>query len=193
MVKAGVVRAFVASMFAITTAAAGLAVTASAAGAGPAPPPNCTVTVMPAERLEAAPQSEPRHCATLEVTKVVTGTPAPETTFTVGVDCAEVDVKSTTLPDASAADALPPGQTPPFTTTLTFPAQGGAQDVFLAAEGDCTVTETPSPGCTLTSIDPVETHIDRSVEFPVTVTNDCQSQAPEQAAVAVVVAPRFTG
>jgi len=194
MTKAGAVRAFVVSLFAISTAAAGLAMTASAAGAG-VPEPNCEVPVKPAQSLEAPPQSEPRHCATLEVTKVVTGTPVPGTTFAVGVDCARANVNQPiTLPDASA-DALPPGQFPPFTTTLTFQAQGGTQNVFLAAEGDCTVTETPPPGCTLTSIDPVETQVRQSVEYPVTVTNDCQPQpqAPAQAAVAVVVAPSFTG
>ena len=34
--------------------------------------------------------SFPSHCATLEVTKVVTGTPPPGTEFSVGVDCGPV-------------------------------------------------------------------------------------------------------
>jgi len=188
MTKASGVRGIVASMFAISTAAAGLALGTSAAGAGPAPP-NCTVTVMPFSVQTAPPETEPSHCATLELTKVVTGAPAPGTTFTVGVDCAA---------PKEMADALPPGQTAPFTDTLTFPANGGTQNVFITEPGgDCTVTETPPAGCTLTSIDPVKTHVDKADVFPVTVTNDCaappQPQAPAQAAVAVVVAPRFTG
>ena len=50
MTKALAVRGIVASMFAISTAAAGLAVATSAAGAQAAPPPNCTV---PPERIAA--------------------------------------------------------------------------------------------------------------------------------------------
>jgi len=195
MTKASVVRGIVASMFAISTAAAGLALGTSAAGAGAPAAPNCTVTVSPFSVQDVPPETEPSHCATLEVTKVVTGAPADGTTFTVGVDCVLVK-KLPPSPDGAAADALPPGQTPPFTTTLTFPANGGTQDVFITEPGgDCTVTETPPPGCTLTSIDPVTTHIDKADVFPVTVTNDCPAppQTPAQAAVAVVVAPRFTG
>jgi hypothetical protein len=196
MTKTSVVRGIVASMFAISTAAAGLALGTTAAGASEPPPPNCEVTPQPAVQT-LTPQPEPAHCATLKVTKVVTGSPAPGTTFNVGVDC-EVVKEPPMSPDGAGADALPPGQNPPFTTTLTFPAQGGTQDVFIASESECTVTETPPPGCTLTSIDPEKTAVNAPVEFPVTVTNDCpppppQAAAPAQPAAAVVVVPRFTG
>jgi uncharacterized protein DUF5979 len=180
-------------MFAISTAAAGLAVGTSAAGAG-VPPPNCTLPPEEAAAAVPTPEPEPGHCATLRVTKVVTGAPAPGTTFAVGVDCAKREEEKEPI----AADALPPGQKAPFTTTLTFPATGGTQDVLITEPGgDCTVTETPPPGCTLTSIDPVTTHVDAPKEFPVTVTNDCPPAPPLAAAPApaavVVEAPRFTG
>jgi hypothetical protein len=187
MTKAAVVRGIVASVFAISTAAAGLAVATTAAGAQvAAPPPNCTVP--PKEDAATVPTPEPARCATLEVTKVVTGAPAPGTTFAVVVDCVPVEVPR--------AEALPPGQTPPFTTTLTFPATGGTQDVFITRSSDCTTTETPPPPCTLTSIDPVTTQVRNDIVYPVTVTNDCPpppTPPPPPAAVAVVQAPRFTG
>ena len=191
MTRSFVVRGVLAGMFAVSTAAAGLAVTASAAGAGPAPPPppNCTVPVKEAAATVPTSDTEPGRCATLRVTKTVTGAPAPQTTFAVVVDCVPVEVPR-------AADALPPGQTPPFTTTLTFPATGGTQDVLITRTSDCTSSETPPPGCTLTSIDPVTTHVRQDIVYPVTVTNDCPPPAPEPAAapaVAVVQAPRFTG
>ena len=89
---------------------------------------------------------------------------------------------------------MPPGQTPPFTDTLTFPATGGTQDVFITRSSDCTTSETPPPGCTLTSIDPVKTEVRDDIVYPVTVTNDCPPPEPAAApAAAVVVAPRFTG
>lgn len=176
-------------MFAISTAAAGLAVATSAAGAGPAPPPNCTVPVKEAAAPVTTSDTEPGRCATLRVTKTVTGAPAPQTTFAIVVDCVPVEVPR-------AADALPPGQTPPFTDTLTFPATGGTQDVFITRSSDCTTSETPPPGCTLTSIDPVTTEVRDDIVYPVTVTNDCPPPPPEPAAApaaAVVEAPRFTG
>jgi len=189
MFKASVVRGVVASVFVISAAAAGLAVATSAAGAQPAPPPpNCTVPVKEATPVTTS-DTEPGRCATLRVTKTVTGAPAPQTTFAVVVDCVPVEVPR-------AADALPPGQVPPFTTTLTFPATGGTQDVLITRTSDCTTSETPPPGCTLTSIDPVTTHVRQDIVYPVTVTNDCPPPAPEPAAapaVAVVQAPRFTG
>ena len=178
----------------ISTTAAGLGLALCNAGAG-VPSDNCTGP--PLERRSAdVIQPEPQRCATLEVTKVVTGTPAPGTTFGVGVDCVPVEIKPIT-PAPAAADALPPGQTPPFTTTLTFPATGGTQDVLITRASDCTVTETPPPGCTLTSIDPVKTEIRSDIVYPVTVTNDCppppMQPAPAPAAVAVVQVPSFTG
>jgi hypothetical protein len=100
------------------------------------------------------------------------------------------------IDEISAQQELPPGQTAPFTTTLTFPEAGGTQSVFITRPGgDCTVSETPPPGCTLTSIDPVTTHVDRDAVFPVTVTNDCPPPPERAAAPAVAVegAPRFAG
>jgi len=187
MTRSFVVRGVLAGMFAVSTAAAGLAVATSAAGAQPAPPPpNCTVPVKEATPVTTS-DTEPGRCATLRVTKTVTGAPAPQTTFAIVVDCVPVEVPR-------AADALPPGQTPPFTDTLTFPATGGTQDVFITRSSDCTTSETPPPGCTLTSIDPVKTEVRDDIVYPVTVTNDCPPPEPAAApAAAVVVAPRFTG
>jgi len=199
MFKASVVRGVVASVFAISAAAAGLAGATSAA-AGPAPeppPPNCTLPPPTDTGATVAPVPRDGRCATLRVTKTVTGTPAPGTTFSVVVDCALVEKMGTIpAPEASAADALPPGQDPPFTTTLTFPANGGTQDVLITRSSDCTTTETPPPGCTLTSIDPVTTEVRDDIVYPVTVTNDCPPPPSEPAAAAaapVVEAPRFTG
>jgi hypothetical protein len=199
MFKASVVRGVVASMFAIGAAAAGLAgATSAAAGPAPAPPPNCTVPPSTdGAGATIAPVPRDTRCATLEVTKTVTGTPAPGTTFSIVVDCALVEKDGMMpAPEASAADALPPGQAPPFTTTLTFPANGGTQDVLITRSSDCTTSETPPPGCTLTSIDPVTTEVRDRIVYPVTVTNDCTPPPPDPgaaAAVAVVEAPRFTG
>jgi hypothetical protein len=77
------------------------------------------------------------------------------------------------------------------------PATGGTQDVFITPSSDCTTSETPLPGCTLTSIDPVTIHVREAIVYPVTVTNDCPAPPPtttaSPAAVAVVQTPRFTG
>ena len=194
MTRVSVVHGIVAVAFTISTTAAGLGLAVSSAGAG-VPSDNCTGPP-PVQPQAADIQPVPQRCATLEITKVVTGEPAPETTFAVGVDCAPVEIKPVS-PAPATADALPPGQTPPFTTTLTFPASGGTQDVLITKPSDCTVTETPPPGCTLTSIDPVKTEIRSAIVYPVTVTNDCppppMQPAPAPAAVAVVQVPRFTG
>ena len=74
---------------------------------------------------------------------------------------------------ASAQQAPPEGQIPPFTTTLTFPENGGTQSVFVTRESDCTGTEAPRPGCTLRSIDPGTTEIRSPIPYGVTVTNNC--------------------
>ena len=90
-------------------------------------------------------------CAELEVTKTVTGTPAPApppgTTFAVVVDCVPVERDGMRPPtDGVTSQQLPQGQTPPFTTTLTFPENGGTQSVFIDRPSDCTVSETPPAG-----------------------------------------------
>jgi hypothetical protein len=97
-------------------------------------------------------------------------------------------------PDPAGRDTaqqLPQGQTPPFTTTLVFPAEGGTQSVFIDRQSECTVSETPPPGCTLTFIDPETTQIESPILYPVTVSNNCDP--PVEPAVAVVEVPRFTG
>ena len=88
-----------------------------------------------------------------------------------------------------------PERWPPFTTTLAFPADGGTQSVFIDRQSECTVSETPPPGCTLSSIDPVTTEIEDPILYPVTVTNNCDPGQPAEpeAAAAVVEQPRFTG
>jgi len=103
------------------------------------------------------------QCAQLEVTKTVTGTPAPApppgTTYAVVVDCVPVESREMRPTDGVGVQQLPEGQSPPFTTTLTFPEGGGRQSVFIDRPSDCTVTEAPPPGCTLTPVDPGTTEI----------------------------------
>lgn len=190
------VRAIVASVFVTGTAAVGLVVGAGSAGAGNGDGIQCEVQgdngdtiIIPTQDGRVA------QCAQLEVTKVVTGTPspspAPGTTFAVVVDCVPTEEDGMVPRDGAGAQQLPQGQTPPFTTTLTFPAEGGTQSVFIDRPADCTVSETPPPGCTLTFIDPETTEIRQPILYPVTVSNNCDPAA--QPAVAVVEAPRFTG
>ncbi|HMF04171.1 MAG TPA: DUF5979 domain-containing protein [Acidimicrobiia bacterium] len=199
------VRGIVASVFVIGAVTAGFAVTAMSVGAGVVQPPDGTApdggircrgdaVVAPA----APPDGEAgRSCAQLEITKTVTGTPAPApppgTTYAVKVDCVPVEVERMgPLPtDGVTAQQLPEALSPPFTTTLTFPENGGTQSVFVDRPSDCTVTESPPPGCTLTSIDPGTTEIRNPILYGVTVTNNCDPRV--EAAVAVVEAPRFTG
>jgi hypothetical protein len=182
-------------MFVVGAATVGFAASAVSAGAG--------VSGIPCEGEQdgvlVPAQAQPaQSCAQLEVTKVVTGTPAPGpapgTTFDVVVNC--VPVERRMLPpstDGATAQQLPQGQTPPFTTTLTFPEGGGTQSVFITRSADCAVTEAAPAGCTLTSIDPVVTQVRQPVMYPVTVTNNCDPPVEVQPAAAVVETPRFTG
>jgi hypothetical protein len=189
------VRGIVAGVFVIGAATVGVAINAMPAGAGR--------EGIPCEVEDGGPMVIPsqdgrvQSCAQLEVTKVVTGTPspspAPGTTFAVVVDCVPIN-EDGIMPaptDGASAQQAPPGQTPPFTTTLTFPEGGGTQSVFIDRRSDCTVTEAPPPGCTLTSIDPGTTQIEDPILYPVTVTNNCDPAV--EAAAAVVEVPRFTG
>jgi hypothetical protein len=145
----------------------------------------------------APPDGRTQECAQLEITKRVTGTPVPSpppgTTYSVAVYCVPVDIKPTTMPpiDGAGAQQLPEAQTPPFTTTLTFPADGGTQSVFIDRPSDCTVSESPPPGCSLRSIDPEATEVRQATLYGVTVTNNCDPAV--EAALAVVQEPRFTG
>src|SRR5262249_36509512 len=83
----------------------------------------------------------------------------PSTTYAVVVDCVPVERREMRPTDGVGVQQLPEGQSPPFTTTLTFPEGGGTQSVFIDRPSDCTVTEAPPPGCTLTSVDPGTTEI----------------------------------
>jgi len=196
------VRGIVASVFVIGAATVGVAINAMPAGAGREGIP-CEVEggddTVP-ERVAPAQDGRVTSCAQLEVTKVVTGTPspspAPGTTFAVVVDCVPIN-EDGIMPapaDGASAQQAPPGQSPPFTTTLTFPEGGGTQSVFVDRRSDCTVSETPPAGCTLSSIDPVTTQIESPILYPVTVTNNCDPPVEAaQAAEAVVGVPTFTG
>jgi Domain of unknown function (DUF5979) len=191
------VRGVVAGVFAIGAATIGVAINAVPAGAGvegiqcEAPNgDNGGPIVLPEQNGRG------ESCAQLEVTKVVTGTPAaspaPGTTFSVVVDCMPVERDGMGPPtDGVTSQQLPQAESPPFTTTLTFPAGGGTQSVFIDRPSDCTVTEAPPPGCTLTSIDPGTTEIRSPLLHSVDVTNNCDPAV--EAAAAVVEVPRFTG
>ena len=74
-------------------------------------------------------------------------------------------------------DGLPPAEPVPFTKTLTFPEGGGTQTIFMGEPGLCTITETPPAGCTLVSINPPTVDAIDTIEYPVTVTNDCVAAA----------------
>ena len=198
-------RAVVASMFVIGSATVGVAMSAGSVGAGVTPPDGdgegipCEVEEGnggPGPAPAPAQNGRVESCAQFDVTKVVTGTPAPApppgTTFSVVVDCVPTE-RDGMVPiprDGILAQQLPQGQSPPFTTTLTFPEGGGTQSVFIDRPSDCTVSETPPPGCTLTSIDPGTTEIRSPTLHSVRVTNNCD---PPQPAVAVAEVPRFTG
>lgn len=191
------VRGIVAGMFMVGAASVGFAASGVSAGAGVdgirCEAPEDGIIVAPAQDGRVA------SCAQLEVTKVVTGTPAPGpapgTTFEVVVDCVPVRDGMRPPTDGVTPQQLPQGQTPPFTTTLTFPEGGGTQSVFITRGADCAVTEAPPAGCTLTSIDPVVTQVRQPVMYPVTVTNNCDppAQPTVQPAAAVVGTPLFTG
>ncbi len=160
-----------------------LAIEAAPSGAGK-PPSNCEATPPMTQEVEAA--LEATACATVEVTKVVTGTAPPGTTFPVRVVCPEGE---------TAAQALPQADGPPVDKTLTFPAEGGTQSILLDAATDCTITETAPPGCMLVSIDPPTVTVGSDdVLFErvlsVTVINDCEFAA---APAAIAAAPTFTG
>ena len=192
------VRGVVASVFVMSVAAAGFAVVAPSAEAG-AQGIQCEVEdgdgVIP-EPVVPMQDGRETSCAQLEVTKTVTGTPAPApppgTTYSVVVDCVPLERDGMGPPtDGATAQQLPQGQSPPFTTTLTFPEGGGTQSVFVDRSSDCTVSEAPPPGCTLTSIDPGTTEIREPILYPVTVTNNCDPAV--EPAAAVVETPSFTG
>ena len=161
---------------------------ASGAPTGTTLTPNCTL--VNTDEVGVA-VSIPGSCATLEVTKVVTGAVPAGTTFPVQVVCG---VQSNEV----GAEGLPPVDELPVNKTLPFLEGGGTESVFLFFEGAtvCTISETPPPGCTLVSIDPAtvpvnDTAVDSGTVFTVTVTNDCE--VPPAPAAAVAAVPTFTG
>ena len=159
-----------------------LAVEAGPSGAGPEPS-NCLLRASDSGELEGA------RCATLEVTKVVTGTTAPDTTFPVVVDCVPINGGGEPMGEVDAAgNGLPVGEVAPFDKTLIFPAGGGTQTIVMKVRAVCTISETPQPGCTLVSINPPTVEVTDDIVYPVTVTNNC-----EVAAEAVAAVPTFTG
>ena len=217
-------RGIVASLFLVSIASVGVVVTVAPAGAGTnGDQPNCREehennnTDGVVGDATTSFMKKGRHCATLEVTKVVTGTPQasppPGTQFTVHVSCVKVEDETDAL-QFDGFDNLPIGEKPPIEKDLTFPSNGGTQEVLVITSQrhpiECTTSETPPAGCTLTSIDKVTTELGgRSVNtavasqpepdvHPVTVTNNCDpplepAGAQASVAVAVVTAPRFTG
>ena len=176
--------------------------------------PNCVVDNLfngvPAEEVGPAvpaPRLSPAFCTEVEVTKVVTGDPAPGTTFDVVVECEEpilnggpieFDTGAAVLPD------LPEGLLGPFEETLTFGEEGGTQTLLVGGGSNCTVSEVAPPGCQLVNINPDEFEIDYLLFFngtaqvqpvpgsvlAVTVTNDCP---PLEDPPVVIVTPTFTG
>ena len=195
------VRGVVASVFVMSVTAAGLVIAAPSAGAGVGGI-QCEVEEDGQDDVAPVQDGQVASCAQLEVTKVVTGTPAPSpalgTTFDVVVDCVPTerdgrdgDGMDGAPADGASAQQAPQGQAPPFTTTLTFPEGGGTQSVFIDRPSECAVSETPPAGCTLSSIDPATTAIEEPILYPVTVTNNCDP--PVVAAEAVVGVPTFTG
>ena len=160
----------------------GLVVVGGVFGGGASGAPNATAGTVPNCEFIAGPTTSTTIvetvCAELKVTKVVTGTAPPGTTFPVVVDCQEL-----------IEMALPPGNQAPFMQTLTFPEGGGMESIFITEPGAmCTISETPPPGCTLVSINPPTVEIGAAALHTVTVTNNC-----EVAAEAVAAVPTFTG
>ena len=190
------------------------ALSALPAGAGRLEP-NCIVENLPiplgAEVGPAQPEIPlflPAACTDVEVTKVVTGDPAPGTTFDVVVACEAPDLSIPFENDTQANSPLPDlpeGIVGPFEVTLTFGEEGGTQTLLVGGGSNCTVSEVAPPGCELVNINPDEFEIEY---FPtvtgstqvqpepgsvlaVTVTNDCPAAAAAPAAVEVT--PTFTG
>ena len=146
-------------------------------------------------------------CTEVEVTKVVTGDPAPGTTFDVVVECEEpiIDLRLENGTGAAVLPDLPEGLLGPFEETLTFGEEGGTQTLLVGGGSNCTVSEVAPPGCELVNINPDEFEIEYFPFFngttqvqpepgsvlAVTVTNDCQAAAASPAAVEVT--PTFTG
>ena len=148
---------------------------------GAQPPPNCEGVLI--SEVGAATEVD-KNCATIEVTKVVTGTAPPGTTFPVLVVCSVREL---------SAQVLPPADGPPVNKTLNL-AAGETQIILLDFPTECTITETAPPGCTLVSISPPTVDIQTPIAYPVTVTNNCEfSAAPAAIAAPVPAAPTFTG
>jgi hypothetical protein len=195
------VRGIVAGLFLMSIASVGVIATMAPAGAGidGGEKPNCREehqnnnTDNASSDAATSFKEDGRHCATLEVTKVVTGTPQasppPGTEFKVHVNCVKAEDEK---PDARNLDSsdLPIGQKPPIEEDLTFPAEGGTQSIQIITSQyhpiECTTSETPPAGCTLTSIDPEKTVIEPDQKLPAAIESAPQSE-PEPDVHAVTV------
>ena len=127
------------------------------------------------------PQTDLELFAAIPITKVVEGTPPPDTTFLVNVDCADAEVTEVGFDGVSAAD-LPPD----FAVDLEYEATGGLAYVYSDHPVECTVTEPEDGGALSVVIDPETLAVLEPDNYPVTVTNTFPA-AP------IVVEPTFTG
>lgn len=105
--------------------------------------------------------------ARLVVTKVVSGTVPPGTTFTVKVECVNRSGGTVLL------------------TNLAYGETGGVHSVYIddGTAGVCTITEPVNGGATSTTITPAEVDVNDDDDFPVTVLNEFP----------VAIEPNFTG
>ena len=147
------------------------------------------------------------ECTEVEVTKVVTGDPAPGVTFDVIVACEAPPIDTIELAnniDPAVNGEVPEGLLGPFEETLTFGPEGGTETLLVGGGQNCTVSELPPPGCELVNINPEAFDIifapilhgaqvtpEPGSVLAVTVTNDCPAAAAAPAAVEVT--PTFTG
>jgi hypothetical protein len=127
-----------------------------------------------------APQTDAELFSTMTVTKVVEGTPPPDTTFLVNFDCVDAAVDDVSFDGVSAADLAPD-----FAVDLEYGAAGGPAYVYSDHEVDCTVTEPEDGGALSVVIDPEVVQNREPIAYEVTVTNTFP--AP------IVVEPTFTG
>jgi hypothetical protein len=183
------------TMYVTSLAGNGLAEEVNSYGSGTCdeiPTVNCEIPAPPTEvegtaagAAASATATVPAVCGDLVVTKTVTGTADPGTTFAVQVNCTPppVDVELPT------GEALRDGQAAPFAAILTFPAVGGSEVLHITDGASCAVTEAAQPpGCTLVSINPPSAVIEADDTRTVEVTDQCEITVKP-----VVVQPRFTG
>jgi hypothetical protein len=127
-----------------------------------------------------APQTDVELFSTMTVTKVVEGTPPPDTTFLVNFDCVNAEVEDVGFDGVSAADLAPD-----FAVDLEYGATGGLAYVYSDHPVDCTVTEPEDGGALSVVIDPEVVQNREPIAYEATVTNTFPSP--------IVVEPTFTG